>query len=233
MKINGISTTINIPNKSDNKLAILMPGYLDSKDYDHFKFLGIELANIGYLAIAFNPTGTWDSDGSVENYSISQYLKDIETVIKYAENQNGKEFSEIALLGHSLGGQTALLYGSNHEKISAVIGIMPSASVFKVGSVQRAMPKWLEDGFRNSKRDLPNNPAEIKEFKIPYSFFEDRTNYDVFETIKNYNNDLLLIAGETDVIIKPESVQEICDKATNCSRKEMVTVPGIGHDYRH
>lgn len=231
MKINGLSASITTSQEFENNLAILLPGYLDSKDYFHLSSLARELSNIGYLAVSFDPTGTWDSDGDISQYCVSQYLKDVDNIINHFQERNGKPFKEIILIGHSLGGQVALLYASSHQKINTVVSIMAASDASKAKSVISVLPKWKETGFRISKRDLPENTNSIIEFKVSISFFNDRSEYDTLAEIKKFQGKTILLAGEQDTTVEPKVVEEIYEVAND--PKKYILLPNISHDYRH
>lgn len=203
-----------------------MPGRLDSKDYQHLKLLAEDLNNIGFQTIRFDPTGTWNSGGDIADYCISQYLKDITDVIRYATDENGKPFDKIILCGHSMGGQVAMIYGVNDPAISAVIAIMSPASL----AGERDVSSWESQGVKISKRDLPNDPESFHIYSLPYSFHRDRMKYDANKIISKFARPLLLMAGEEDKIITPEIIKHTYEMAVE--PKKFTLIKGIGHDYR-
>lgn len=227
---NKLSANIFRPVSSLNKLAVLLPGNLDSKDYPHMTMLARDLAKNGYTAISFDPTGTWESEGVISQYSVTQYLADLDLVIKDAISRNGKDFDQIVLLGHSLGGMISMLYTADHREISVVVGIMPSHDFLKIKYITDRLEKWQTQGYNISRRDLPGNVTQYREYKVPYSFIEDRSKYDLLEAVKKYDKQLILVAGENDQMTSPGYVKEIYDVANE--PKQFLLVKGIGHDYR-
>ncbi|MBM3257492.1 MAG: alpha/beta hydrolase [Candidatus Liptonbacteria bacterium] len=85
-----------------SKLAILCPGYLDTKEYPHLIELAKTLAEKGYTSVRFDPTGTWESEGDIAEYTTSQFLKDIQSVLEYMLRE--RSYEHILLGGHSRGG---------------------------------------------------------------------------------------------------------------------------------
>lgn len=219
-----LSANFYIPkNKSFDKLVIILPGYLDSKDYPNIVKLGEFLTSKGYLAVSFDPTGTWESGGSIEKYSISQYLLDIKEVIKYSEQKFNKEFSEIIIVGHSLGGMVGLLYAAKNKEIKKVVVMM---SPNKMPTL-----KWEnESKIRISKRDCPGDKNKIVEFRVPFSFAQDSLKYDVLNEVSKINIPIFLMAGQNDEKIKTEIVKLVYKKAN--SPKKYIFLKGVGHDYR-
>ena len=226
----NISAVIHRPEAKTEKLAILCPGFLDSKDYNGLLYLAEVLSENGFTAVRFDPTGTWESEGDISDYSMTQYLKDVRSVKEYML-KNG-EYNYILLAGHSRGGRVSLLYATQDSDISMVVGIMPSATSIPRGpDKQRNNDQWKKEGTQISTRDIPGNGKERKQFPVPYSFLEDSLKYNVMEEIPKMHIPVLLLAGEKDTIIYPDEVKSIFDKLA-CP-KEFIIVSGVGHDYRH
>lgn len=220
----SLAAVIHYPQvEAREKLAILCPGYLDSKDYKHLVGLAEELANHDYTVVRFNPTGTWDSEGSIEEYTTTQYLKDIKSVLEYMFAKQG--YSHILLGGHSRGGKVSILYAARDPRISLVLGIMQSSRPISDQRRQQAE----KDGFSISKRDTPDKTGE-KEFRVPYTHFVDNDSYNVLEEVKKIHVPIILVAGELDDLVLPKYVKEIFDNSNE--PKKFILVEGIGHDYR-
>lgn len=217
-----LSANFYIPeNKSCNKLAVILPGFLDSKDYEHYSSLGKFLATKDYLSVSFDPSGTWESSGDIGLYSMTQYMNDINNVIKYSQENFNKNFSEIIMIGHSLGGRIALIYAARNKNINKAIGLMAS----------NISPTKRNNGeARVSKRDYPGDKDRIIEFKVPFSFVEDTVKYDVLNEVSKINIPILLMAGEND---EPERIKslELIYKQAN-EPKKFVLLEGFGHNYR-
>jgi len=226
----NIAAVVHSREGETRKLAILCPGFLDSKDYHHLAGLGEALAKEGYTAVRFDPTGTWESEGDISEYNTTQYLQDIKSVKAYMFEE--QKYDHLLMVGHSRGGRVSLIYSANDPEVSKVVGIMPSAiSTPRDSAKQRRNDKWKEEGKMTSKRDVPGNEKEVREFTVPYSFLEDSMKYDTFEEASKIHVPILLITGEKDTIIPPEEVKEIYSNANE--PKKFVIIPGIGHDYRH
>jgi putative redox protein len=222
-KNENISAVIHRPEKQTEKLAILCPGYLDSKDYDHLVRLAEALAERGYTVVRFDPTGTWESEGSISEYLTSQYLKDIKSVLEYMLARGN--YSHVLLGGHSRGGRVSILYAARDPRISTVLGIMPSSG--PIGG--QRYKQWERRGFRISKRDVPGKTGK-REFQVPYSHVIDTDQFDVLEDVKKIRVPIIFIAGASDIVVLPEDVRQIFDRANE--PKKFILIQGIGHDYR-
>lgn len=70
-------------NPDAEKLALVLPGKLDTKDYAHMRSHVDFLAERGYLALSFDPAGTWESPGDISLYTLNNYLKTIDELIEH------------------------------------------------------------------------------------------------------------------------------------------------------
>jgi len=221
----NIAAVIHYPKEKTKQLAILCPGYLDSKDYKHLVKLAEALSQKGYTAVRFDPTGTWESEGSISDYTTTQYLEDIKNVFEHMLQK--EDYKYILIGGHSRGGQLSVLYAARDPRVSLVLGIMPSSGRTMIG---QRYEEWKKNGVSVSYRDLPNNKKEQKEFRVPFSHAEDRDKYNVVEDVKLIKIPTIFIAGELDETVLSEYVKEIFDNANE--PKKFIIIPGIGHDYR-
>lgn len=222
----NIAAVIHYPKNKTDKLAILCPGYLDSKDYEHLKTLAEDLTKEGYTVVRFDPIGVWESNGNISDYTTTQYLEDIKNVFEYMLKQD--DFEHILIGGHSRGGKVSILYAAHDSRISEVIGIMPS-SVHRMKNFVSSSGRLLN--YALSNRDLPQNKNMKREFRVPFSHFKDLKKYDVLKDVKNIKVPLILIAGESDKLVPPETVRRIFDEANE--PKKFILIPDINHDYRH
>ena len=223
----NLAAVIHYPKEKTRQLAILCPGYLDSKDYKHLIKLAEALSVQGYTAVRFDPTGIWESQGNIADYTTTQYLEDIKNVLEYMLSQD--VYEHILLGGHSRGGQLSLLYTARDPRISLVLGIMPSSRRTMIG---QRYEEWEKNGISLDYRELPNNKEKQKEFRVPFSHAEDsRNRYNVIEEVKLIKIPIIFIAGELDETVPPEYVKEIFDNANE--PKKFIVIPGIKHDYKN
>lgn len=221
----NIAAFIHRPTAKTEKLAILCPGYLDTKDYTHLTVLAGDLAERGYTAVRFDPTGTWESEGDISEYLTSQYLKDIESVLEYMLAEG--VYTYVLLGGHSRGGQVSILYAARDPRISEVLGIMPSHAPVE----GRRREDWEKAGVSNSSRDIPDNTEERKSFSVPFQHVLDRDQFNALGDIQKIKVPIVLIAAEFDVSVPPEHVKELFEHAHE--PKKLIYLEGMDHEYRH
>ncbi len=205
---------------SSSKLAIIIPGRLDTKDYannvSHIEYL----ASKGYFALSFDPPGTWDSPGGIELLTTTNYIKAVNELIEYFGNK------PTVLMGHSRGGTVAMLAGPKNSNITHLISINSSYG----GPIDVDAP--VPGKSRISFRDLPpgtTRTKEQKQFDLPYQYFEDSEKYNALSGLKNCKTPKLFFYGIKDELSTPEIVKRMFAAA---DQPKMIHELDSEHDYR-
>ncbi len=222
-----VAAVIHRPKVKTGGLAVLCPGYLDSKDYDHLLSLANDLADLGYTTVRFDPIGTWESEGDISDYTVTQYLDDVKSVIEHMLSY--ENYEKIILCGHSMGGFISILYAIRDTRISVVLAIMPPYSIMQVFN-NEMLQKWEKEGFRVYFKEISNS-QEMKKFNVPYPDVENLKQYNVLNEAENLKIPLILVAGELDTLISPENVRLIYDNANE--PKQFILLKGVHHEYRY
>lgn len=204
-------------NPNSSRLAIVLPGRLDTKDYIHIKSLVDALAEQGYYALSFDAPGTWESPGGIELYTTTSTLKAINELIEYLGNK------PTVLAGHSRGGSNAMLGGTQNKYVTHIISIMSHC-----GPSSIVIPKKV----KTSCRDLPpgtERTKEQKQFVLPLNYFTDQSKYDALPALKVCAKPKLFFYGSNDVLVDEDEVRETYNasaepKTIHCLKAE--------HDYR-
>lgn len=201
------------------KLALLLPGYLDSPDYLHLRMFEERLQQLGYTVERLDACHLWET-GKVEDYTVTNFIEQIRERVEFYKDQQP---DEVLLLGHSMGGFTALVAGNRIPKVTKIIALCPPPD--RKGSVQ----KWGDRGVRVSKREMPNNPEQVREFAIPFSYVEDGLQYSAVEEVKGIDKPLMIFIALDDVVVAPELTERIVTAARS---PYVVRQPNMGHDFR-
>lgn len=186
------------------KLALVLPGRLDTKDYIHMQSLVDYLAKRGYYAVTFDPPGTWDSPGGLQMYSTTNYIKAVNELIAYFGNR------PTVLLGHSRGGTVAIQAGAHNPAVTALIPIAAS-----YGTPTPPTKKAMARGTQLEHRDLPpgtSRTAKQREFLLPLTYFQDGAQYNSAQVLKGCTKPKLLIYCDQDKFSPPEKVQALFEK---------------------
>lgn len=202
------------------KLAIVIPGRLDTKDYaqnpSHIKFL----ADRGYYALSFDPPGTWDSPGSIELFSTTNYIKAVNELIEYFGNK------PTLVMGHSRGGTVTMLVGPQNPKITHMVSVNSSYG----GPID--VDKPIPNEVNISYRDIPPGDTRTKEqkrFDLPYNYFVDAEQYDALPELSECKKPKLFFYGTKDILTTKDIVQKMYD--TSAEPKKIHELD-TEHDYR-
>jgi pimeloyl-ACP methyl ester carboxylesterase len=212
--------TIIAGDTSAQQLVLALPGRLDSKDYIHMTSLINLLGQQGYLAVSFDPPGTWESPGGINLFTTTNYLKAINELIVYFGNRS------TILIGHSRGGTAAAL-ASDNPLVAAIILIMAN-----YGAPTPPESNELKAGQVASHRDLPPGDHITegqKEFALPLTYFEDGAQYNPIIYLKACHKPKLIIYGTNDEFTSHDAEQRLFK--TLPSPKQLFKVDSE-HNYR-
>ncbi len=210
--------TISNGDKNSSKLALLLPGQLDTKDYAHMVSHVEFLADKGYFAVSFDPPGTWDSPGDIGLYTMTNYHKAVDELIEFFGNK------PTVLMGHSRGGSMAMLAGPNNPNVTHIIAVMSHVGPSTLREED------ITDGIKISYRDMPPNDTKNKKrFDLPVNYFEDTTKHDILGGLKNCDKQKLFFYSTKDVLVSAEGVKKIYEQVP---MPKTIHKLETEHDYR-
>lgn len=221
IKTNNFEVAANTAgNERSGRIAILMPGRLDTKDYANFVSHADFLATKGFFVVAIDPPGTWDSPGDLNNYTTSTYIEVINELVDHFGNK------PTLLLGHSRGGATAMLASAN----PAVCGLALMNASY--GNPTPPDPNRVNNGMLADSRDLPPGNVRTekkKSFDLPITYFEDAVKHNPRKALGKFAGPKLLVHANKDEFTGLEQVKEIYD---SISEPKMFLEIDSTHDYR-
>jgi fermentation-respiration switch protein FrsA (DUF1100 family) len=92
------------------------------------------------------------------------------------------------------------------------------------------LERWEQRGERLSRRDLPDNPEQYREFTVPVEYLKEALHHDARGVLDKVRAELLFLTGDQDTVVLPNRLEELYELAHE--PKKLVTLPGVGHDYR-
>lgn len=206
---------------NSKRLAIALPGRLDTKDYECFNKHLEYLASKGFYTVSFDPPGTWESPGGIELFSTTNYIKAVNELIESFGNKR------TLLLGHSRGGATATLAGVNNPGVIGLVLINPS-----LGVPTPPDAKTLKTGVYIDYRDLPPGTTRTekkKKFELSLNYFKDGGKYDDAEVLKTCTKPKIIFYSTNDEFNSLKEVEEVF--ASIPEPKELYKI-NCTHDYR-
>jgi len=207
-----------------SKLALVLPGSLDSKDYPHMRRHVDSLSKNGFLALSFDPPGTWESEGDLSIYTMTSYIKAINEIIEYYGNR------PTFVVGHSRGGSMAMLAGTRISHVTHFVSIISSPTFDPKVIEQYPDPEWKARGYRLEPRDAPIGYKKGKIYKLPYSFLEDEIQYDMLEDLKTCIKPKLFIGSTDDLFTELSTTKNVFK--VSADPKFLHILKTKDHDYR-
>ncbi|MDD2823391.1 MAG: prolyl oligopeptidase family serine peptidase [Candidatus Daviesbacteria bacterium] len=201
------------------KVALLLPGYLDSPEYLHMKVFAKKLEELGYTVERIDPCSLWKT-GDVNNYTITSYIKQVSDLVEFYSSKNPEE---IILIGHSLGAYVAIIVGNRMKEVTKIVALCPAADRID------ASLNWQGKEFRHSDRDLPDNPEKLRAFDIPDTFAIDGMQYSAVEEVKDIHKPLMIFIALDDKDVPPSETERVVNNANN---PHVVRQPNMDHNFR-
>lgn len=199
-KISGI---LHLPEREHPPCVIASHGLQSSKNSEKYIALGERLAGEGMAMLRFDFRGVGESEGRMEDDTVSRRIVDLGSAIGFVRSHPGVG-NRIGLVGSSLGGYVTLIRGSMEKKISAI--------------VIWATPFHLDD--LGSKKGSEEHPLPGE------AFFKDLPKHRLLPLLQKVSN-CLLIHGEKDEVVPVDQAWEIFHSLG--APKEIHVIEGADH----
>lgn len=207
-------------NYKENKLPTIIYSHGFGGRAEFGDYMAKNLASKGYIVYSFDFVGgNPNSRSGNDTLSMSVFTEqdDLNVVLNAVKVQNFVDNNNIFLLGASQGGVVSTMVAAEHkDSVKGLILIFPAFVLF------------------DDARDLFKTADEIPEVynhrgnNVGKVYFEKSLDYDIYNTMKNYSGNVLIIHGTNDNIV-PISYSE---RAINTfSSAELKAIPGAGHGF--
>ncbi len=204
-------------------LVILCHGFLAHSQLLFFPALKRLLHYYGYAVFSYDFPGHGFSPGSKSEVTLPRNIKDLHNIINALEKDDRLNLSRLIVIGHSLGGITALMSGVTDRRIKRIVAIGAALNFEEAVRQLLANGKmFYRDGtiyFQFSKM-FPAQRCDKTLWSYTNKFnFKDRA-----EKIKAA---VLMIAGEKDDIIPLKLTQETYRRLSGV--KKITVIKKCGH----
>jgi len=225
-----IAVLAEVP-KDPQGLVFIMHGLDSNKNFPLTEQIASSFRKNNYIIIRFDFRNTnGESEGFLENATITNYYQDLEDVINWTQQQSWYQ-EPFYLVGHSLGGLCATLYTQNNfQKIKALAPISVVVSgelLFKAWGEAYDVNVWRKNG--NIEWESSAMPGLINKVKFQ-SFFDDSLKYDLIPRINKLNLPILMIAGDQDETTPIKHQKILFNKLPD--KKEFHIIKGATHTFR-
>ncbi|WP_430613049.1 alpha/beta hydrolase family protein [Flavobacterium sp. JP2137] len=201
-----LADSYHITDQQPLPLVVFCHGYKGFKDWGAWELAMQAMAKAGLFVVKFNfsHNGTtlenpleFDDLEAFGRNTYSQEQEDLKAVLDYFSSRDEVDRSQIALIGHSRGGGTVLVQGSENPMVTKIItwaGVADFKRRFPQG---QRFEKWKEEGvfYSVNGRTQQNMPHY-------FSFYEDferhERQFDIQNCAQHLKKPLLIIQGMAD-----------------------------------
>ena len=208
-------------------LVITMHGTAENRDAPIEKAVSDALVKAGVATIRFDFAAHGESSGKDYEVTTSRQIEEGREIYDYAKKL--PFVSEIILFGHSQGGLVAGLLAADlgSDKVPLLVQVAASATVKDTANTGK---------FGNVKAFDPNNipekiPLGKTGFTLGRDFFEDAKTLPIYEKAETYRGKVLLVHGEEDKTVPPESSRRYAEAYKAHADCKLVFVPGEPHQF--
>lgn len=180
-----IAGVLHLPDRNSPPFVIASHGLLSSKESEKYIALGEKLANEGIAMLRFDFRGIGESEGKLEDDTVSRRIGDLEAAIDFMLTRAGLG-KRVGLLGSSLGGYVSLLEAAGSREIRAV--------------VTWATPFHLDDLEKKERAEEHPLPRAV--------FFKDLPRHHLGLALPKISS-CMVIHGERDELVPVDQAWEI------------------------
>ena len=205
-----ISGVIHWPALLPAPCIICSHGLFSSKASSKFVAVAEHLAANGFVAVRYDHRGCGQSQGQIENTTVSGRIQDLEAVYDYASRQSAIN-ETFGLMGSSMGGYISLFMAAKYSVFSA---LAVWATPFEIR--------------RPSKNHKASELAVLKA-----EFYADLNHYRLGDVLNNVSH-CLILHGQKDELVPVDHATQIYQRLRE--PKTLDIVPGADHrfsDDRH
>jgi len=216
------------PEKFTDKLVFIAHGLGGFKEQPHIQIFTEAFLENNFTVVRWDSSNSiGESEGSIENATLTDYYDDFEDAIIWSKTQ--KWYREpFTLAGHSLGSACAIIFAERYpQKVRSLAPI----SAFLSGKSYYAFKKddvkeWKKRGF--TLEESNSKPGVVK--KLSWKFMEDVLRYSLFEYAKKLTMPVLLIVGSQDQGTPYKDQKKFLDNLAS-KQKELHVIKGAQHTF--
>jgi len=202
-KLAGI---IHHPDNLSSSCVIACHGLYSDKESDKFIAIGKCFAKEGITVLRFDFRGCGESDGKIEDTTITGRKEDLNAALSFIRMHNPSISQNIGLLGSSMGGHISLLVASYEKNIK---GVVAWATPFSFDGLREAI-------------DNSNSP------RLKQGFYHDAKHYDAADFVSRVNN-TMLIDGDSGETVPLDHAKKLYQAAKEPRMLEIVK--GADHTF--
>ena len=220
---NKLCGILSNPTFDTNKpIVVLCHGLLTSKNNSTNTNLKQVLADKNIATFRFDFFGHGESEGNLEDVTVSKAVDDILNAVKFLRN---KDYKKIGLFGSSFGGISSIVAASKLDGLLFLALKSPVSDYLEVENktmTKKEIEEWKKRGYSFYFS------SDGTKLKLKYSFFEDFKNNNGYECAERINVPTLIVHGDCDETVPLEQSKKTSKLIKNC---RLEIIKGADHRY--
>jgi pimeloyl-ACP methyl ester carboxylesterase len=207
------------------------------------------LADAGFIVLRYDKRGLGQSGGRAESASLADYAEDLRAAVKMLSERKDADPKRIAVVGHSEGGDVALLAAAKEKRIAAV-GLIATPGVagteIVLAQQQRLLSRtMLSAEEKQAKVDAQKRiheavitgkgldllPPDVRR-AVDNAEFQSLLTTDPAKIVPGVRQPILIVQGERDTQVEPQNadrLEALARARKHAAAVDVVKVPGINH----
>ncbi|HUC90799.1 MAG TPA: alpha/beta fold hydrolase [Paenibacillus sp.] len=194
-----LAATLHYPKRTDgaakSPAVIICHGFVGSRiGVDRlFVKTARALADAGYYVLRFDYGGCGESTGDYGSLGLDSMIDQTRTALDYVHDMDSVDARRVTLLGHSLGGATALLTAVRDKRVKHLV--LWSAVGYPFNDIVRIV------GRKGYDEAVQKGSTDYAGYSLQPAFFESLSEHQPFQTAVRFGGDVLLLHGTSDDVI--------------------------------
>jgi len=184
--------------------------------------LARELCKNGFAVLRFDFSGHGDSEGEMDDVSITRELDDLGCAISFLKSRPEADIEKIGIVGHSFGGEIVILKASENKELKAVVLLAPvvdpQLNMLMDGRFEENLALARKQGF-----------AERASHKIKKQYYEELQKFRPLIEARKINAPLLVLHGTADDKVDIRGSVELIKNPNE--PKKLIIIETADHDF--
>jgi len=217
-----LAGVLHVPNNKKKYPAVVMLHGRGSDKETHDKTgFADSLMKHGFIVLRFDMPGCGESDGRMEEMTISSEVDSAKAAIDFLCKQKFVDSKRIELTGSSQGGFDSLVLAPKDSRIKALVTVSAVIDFDETFSKRGTdLKQWKKDGFSIIGKRL---------LKLNYSYVEDIKKYDMKKIVPKIKCPTLVLHGDRDETVPVSQAHQLY-KLLKCE-KSMHIIKGAKHNF--
>jgi alpha/beta superfamily hydrolase len=204
------------------KGVVICSHFTGTKEIKHYYYLAKALANEGISSLRFDFSDCMGkSEGTCEDMRLTHQIRDVFAALDF---MGSRGIDSPGLMGHSLGGTTAIVAAANDTRVNALVPVAALAKAEWETLFSNKVDEWKDSGY------ITFPSWKGGKIKIRYGFYTDLAKYDATRLIRAVEAPVRIIQPGDDEIVGMKNAEGLLENANE--PKDLKIIDGADHMFR-